>query len=98
MSWDAWDAQMMGEAELSTDHHGWIRWQGRLTNTPGKLKPVVSMHWNLRGLRHLQKNFSCIPGEVGDMESKRATFKASIMEVAGRSCGLKVISACVAAT
>lgn len=64
-------------------------------NTPGKLKPVVSMRWNLRGLGH---HLSCVLGEVGDMEFKWATFKASITEVAGRSCGLKVISACVAAT
>lgn len=29
---------------------------------------------------HLSKNFSCIPGEVGDMESKWAVFKVSIVE------------------
>ena len=43
---------------------------------------------------HLRKNFSCIPGEVGDMESEWAMFKASIIEAAARSCGQKAVGAC----
>ncbi len=43
---------------------------------------------------YLRKNFFCIPGEVGDMESKWAMFKASIVEVAARSYGQKAVGAC----
>ena len=42
---------------------------------------------------HLWKNFSCIPGEVGDMESEWAMFRASIAEMAFRSCGQKAVGA-----
>jgi len=31
---------------------------------------------------HLRKNFSCIPGEVGDMEPEWAMFRGSIVEAA----------------
>lgn len=43
---------------------------------------------------HLRKKFSHIPREVRDMESERTTFKASIVEVAARSCGRRVVGAC----
>jgi len=41
---------------------------------------------------HLRKNFSSIPGEVGDMEFEWIKFKASIIEAAARSCGQKAVS------
>ncbi|XP_054862758.1 golgi transport 1Ba isoform X1 [Amphiprion ocellaris] len=83
------DTRVKGRAELSTDHHlvvSWIRWRGRLLDRPGKLKHVVRVNWErlaedaVRGVfsSHLRKSFSCIPGEVGDMESEWSMFKASI--------------------
>uniref|UniRef100_A0A3B5A9Z5 Protein kinase domain-containing protein n=1 Tax=Stegastes partitus TaxID=144197 RepID=A0A3B5A9Z5_9TELE len=45
-------------------------------------------------LQHPFFSFSCIPGEAGDMESEWSMFKASIAEVAVRSCGQKVTGAC----
>ena len=41
------------------------------------------------------EEFLIDPGEVGDMESEWVMFKASIAEVAARSCGQKVQSTCV---
>ncbi len=78
----------------------WIRWQGRLPNRPGKPKRVVRVNWErlaeppVCGVfnSHLQKNFLCIQGEFGDVESDWAMFKA-IVEAAARSCGQKVVSA-----
>lgn len=32
---------------------------------------------------HLQRNLSCVLGQVGDMESKRAMFKTSVVDAAG---------------
>jgi len=43
---------------------------------------------------HFQKNFSCIPGEVGDMEPEWAMFRASIVEAAARVCGQMAVGAC----
>lgn len=91
-------------AELSTDHHlvvSWIRCFGRLQDRPGKPKRVVRVSWEHTAEAsvsrvfnsHLQKNFSFILGDVGDMECELAMFKASIVEAADRSCGLKVIGA-----
>lgn len=40
---------------------------------------------------HLQINYLCIPGEVGDMKSDWAIVKASIAETAANSCFLKAI-------
>ena len=91
-------------AVLSTDHHlvvSWIRWRGRLPDRPGEPKRVVRVNgehlveapvskvFN----SHLRKNFSCIPGEVGDMESEWTMFRASIAEVMARSCGQKAVVA-----
>ena len=61
---------------------------GRLPDRPGKPKRVVRVNWErlveapVRRVfnSHLQKNFSCIPGEVGNMESEWAMFRASIAE------------------
>ncbi|XP_068451673.1 protein dachsous-like [Clinocottus analis] len=82
-------------AELSTDHHlvvSWIRWQGSWLERPGKPKRVVRVNWErlaedpVRKVfnSHLQKNFSRILGEVGDMESEWTLFKASIVDAAAR--------------
>ena len=43
---------------------------------------------------NLRQSFNHVPGEVGDIESKWAMFLASIVEVADRSCGRKVVGAC----
>ena len=99
------DTRVKRGAELSTDHHlvvSWIRWRGRLPDRPGKPKRVVRVNWErlveapVRKVfnSHLRKNFSCIPGEVGDMESEWAMFRASIAEAAARSCGQKAVGAC----
>ena len=99
------DTRVKRGAELSTDHHlvvSWIRWRGRLPDRPGKPKRVVRVNWErlveapVRGVfnSHLRRNFSCIPGEVGDMESEWAMFRASIAEAAARSCGQKAVGAC----
>jgi len=72
------DTRVKRGAELSTDHHlvvSWIRWRGRLPDRPGKPKRVVRVNWEclveapvLKVFNsHLRKNFSCIPGEVGDL-------------------------------
>ncbi len=92
-------------AELSTDHDlviSWIRWRGNLPDRPGKPKHVVRLNWDrlteapVREVfnSYLQKNFLCIPGEVGDVESEWAMFKTSIAEVAAKSCGQKIVGAC----
>lgn len=44
-------------------------------------------------ISHLWKNFSLIQVEVGDIESKWAMFKASIVEADTKSFGQKVIGA-----
>jgi len=74
----------------------------RQPDRPGKPKPAVRVNWEhlveapVHGVfnSHLRKNFSCILGEVGDMESEWVMFKASIVEVAARSCGQKAVGAC----
>jgi len=94
------DTRVKRGAELSTDHHlvvSWIRWCGRLPDRPGKPKRVERVNWKclveapVRGFfnSHLRKNFSCIPGEVGNMESK----PLPIIEAAARSCGQKAVGA-----
>ena len=99
------DTRVKRGAELPTDHHllvSWIRWWGRLLDKPGRQKRDVRV--DLEHLveapvcevfnSHLQRNFSCILGEVGDMESEWAMFRTSVVEVAAQSCGRKVIGAC----
>jgi len=95
-------------AELLTDPRlvvSFISWRGRLLDRPDKPKPVVRVNWEglveapVRGVfnSHLRKNFSCIPGEVGDMESEWAMFRASsllLVEAAARSCGQKAVIDC----
>ena len=99
------DTRVKRGAELSTHHHlvvSWIRWRGRLPDRPGEPKRVVRVNWErlveapVRRVfnSHIWKNFSCIPGEVGDMESEWAMFRASIAEVAVRCCGPKAVGAC----
>lgn len=68
----------------------WIRWQWRFLDRPGKVKPPVRGIFN----SHLRMNVLRILEKVGDMESEWAMFKASIVGVAGISCGQKVIGAC----
>ncbi|CAM2113412.1 unnamed protein product [Caretta caretta] len=43
---------------------------------------------------HLVKNFSCITGEVLEIECKWTLFRVSIVEAARKSYGLKVVGAC----
>ena len=89
-------------AKLSTDHHlvvSWDRWKGKLLDRPGKPKRVVRVYWEHLNESPVQETFnshlrwslSCIPVEVGDIETEWAIFKASIAEAAAGSCGLKVI-------
>ncbi len=42
---------------------------------------------------HVWQSFDRIPGLVGDMESKWAMFRATIVEAAVSSCGCKVAGA-----
>lgn len=43
---------------------------------------------------HLQKKFSCIQGEVLDIESEWTMFRALIVEVATKSWSLKMVDVC----
>jgi len=99
------NTQVKRGAELSTAQHlvvSWIRWRVRVPDRPGKPKRVVRVNWECLVEApdhevfnsHLRNNFSCIPGEVGNMEPKWAMFRASIVEAAARSCGHKAVSAC----
>jgi len=92
------------DTRVSTDHHlvvSWIRWRGRLPDTPGKPERVVRVNWECLleapdhevFKSHLRKNFSFIPGEVGDMEPEWAMFRAFIVDAAARSCGQKAVMA-----
>ncbi len=86
---DVLDTRVERGAELSTHHHlvvSWIRWcQTRLPDRPGKPKQVVRVNWECLAedcvcqvfSSHLWKNFPLIQGEVGDVESTWAMFKAS---------------------
>jgi len=75
---------------------------GEAAGQTWKTKRVVCVNWErlveapVHGVfnSNLRKNFSCIPGEVGDMECEWAMFRASIVEVAAGSCGQKAVSAC----
>ncbi|KAJ0055599.1 hypothetical protein NL108_005438 [Boleophthalmus pectinirostris] len=99
------DTRVKRGAELSTDHHlvvSWVRWRRRKPERPGRPKRVVRVCWeclaepSVRGTfnSHLREDFSRIPGEAGDMESEWASFSASIVDAAARSCGHKVCGAC----
>lgn len=57
----------------------WIRCQGRLLDKPEHLVEA-----SVRGVFNSQcwKHFACILGEVGDMESEWAVFRAFIVEAA----------------
>ena len=46
---------------------------GKLLDRPDKPKPIVDSH--------LQRNFSCILGEAGDMDSEWVVLKAPIADV-----------------
>ncbi len=60
----------------------WIRWRGRLPDRPGKPKRVVRVNWERLAdtpvgevfNSPLWRNFLCIPGDVGDVESKWTMF------------------------
>ncbi|CAG6007068.1 unnamed protein product [Menidia menidia] len=43
---------------------------------------------------HLRESFEHVPGEVGDIESEWAMFRASINDAASRSCGRRAVDAC----
>ena len=43
---------------------------------------------------HLRESFDHVPGEAGDIESKWAMLRTSIVKAADRSCGHKVVGAC----
>lgn len=43
---------------------------------------------------HLWKNFCCILGEILDVEFEWTMFRASIVEAATKSCGLKAVGSC----
>ncbi|XP_051775570.1 uncharacterized protein LOC127525979 [Erpetoichthys calabaricus] len=99
------DTRVKRGAELSTDHHlvvSWLRWWGRMPVRPGRPKCIVRVCWErlaeppVRSSfnSHLRQNFDHIPREVGDIVSEWAMFCASIVEVADRSCGRKVVGAC----
>ena len=94
------DTRVKRGAELSTDHHlvvSWVEWREKPLDRPGKPKRVVRVNWErLEEAQvqeafnsHLQRSFSGIPVEVGDI----AVFKASIAEAAAGRCGLKVLGA-----
>jgi len=69
---------------------------------PGRPKHVVRVWWEClvessvrRSFNsHLRHSFNHVPEEVGDIKSKWAMFRVSIVEAADRSCGHKVVSAC----
>lgn len=87
-------------AELSTDYHlvvSWIRWLRRLLDRSGKPIHVVIMNFDHLVEApfckffnsYLWKKFLGIPSKNGDMESKWALFKASIVEAAVKAVKLK---------
>ena len=87
------DTQVKREVELSTDQHlvvSWIRWRGRLPDRHGKPKRLVRVNWErlaeapVREVfnSHLQRNFSCVPGEGENMEPDWTMFKTSVVEAA----------------
>ncbi|TWW74365.1 R2 Retrovirus-related Pol polyprotein from type I retrotransposable element [Takifugu flavidus] len=99
------DTRVKRGAELSTDHHlvvSWLRWWGRMPDRPGRPKRVVRVCWERlaespvrRSFNsRLQESFEHVPGEAGDIESEWTMFRASIVEVADRCCGRKVVGAC----
>ena len=69
---------------------------------PGRPKPAVQVCWEHLAespIRqsfnsHLRAKFDHVPGEAEDIDSEWALFRASIVEVAGQSCGRKVVHAC----
>ena len=73
-------------AELSADHHlvvGWVQWQGKSLDRPGKPKQVVRISWEHLGeapvreafKSHLRRSLSSIPVEAGDIEPEWTMFK-----------------------
>ena len=60
-----------------------VNWE-RLAESP--VREVLSSH--------LWENISEIRGEVGDMESEWTVFMTTILDVAAKSCVLKVVGAC----
>ncbi|TWW62406.1 hypothetical protein D4764_04G0010530 [Takifugu flavidus] len=99
------DTQVKRGAELSTDHHlvvSWLRWWGRMPDTPGRPKRIVRVCWEClaetsvrRSFNsHIRESFDHVPGEAGDIESEWTMFRASIVEAADRCCGCKVVGAC----
>ncbi|TWW80939.1 hypothetical protein D4764_01G0007540 [Takifugu flavidus] len=54
------------------------------------VKSPVRRSFNSR----LRESFDHVPGEAGDIESEWTMFRASIVEVADRCCGRKVVGAC----
>ena len=69
---------------------------------PGRPKRIMRVCWECLAESpvresfnsHLRESFDHVPGEAGDIESKWAMFRASIVKAAERSCGRKVVGAC----
>ncbi|TWW81631.1 hypothetical protein D4764_01G0014460 [Takifugu flavidus] len=73
-----------------------------MPDRPGRPKRIVRVCWERlaespvrRSFNsHLRESFDHVPGEAGDIESEWTMFRASIVEVADRCCGRKVVGAC----
>ncbi|TWW60989.1 hypothetical protein D4764_05G0010790 [Takifugu flavidus] len=73
-----------------------------MPDRPGRPKRIVRVCWERlaespirRSFNsHFRDGFDHVPGEVGDIESEWTMFRASIVEVADRCCGHKVVGAC----
>ena len=69
---------------------------------PGRPKRVMRLCWERLAEEpvrndfnsHLCEKFSHMPEEVGDLESEWTLFKTTIVEVAARSCGQRLVGAC----
>ena len=92
-------------AELSTDHQlvvSWLQWRGKRPLTPGRSKCIVKVCWEhlaeslvRRSFNaHLCESYIHVLVEAGDIESKWAMFRASIVEVADQYCCRQVVGAC----
>nr|XP_054599407.1 uncharacterized protein LOC129163984 isoform X1 [Nothobranchius furzeri] len=99
------DTRVKRGAELSTDHYlvvSWLRWWGRMPVRPDRPKRIARVCWEClaespvrRSFNsHLRQNFQNVPGQAGDIESEWTLFHASIVEVADRSCGRRIVGAC----
>lgn len=93
-----------GRSMRETDHHlvvSWICWRGRRLDRPGGPKCIVRLCWDhLAGSparevfnSHIQKSFTHLLKEAGNIESEWSMFSASIADAVALSCGHKVSGA-----